>query len=98
MISSLQCKIATTCNAGCYQIISTYYLDTINCILALLAIRQGVWKKTRCRKNLISHYYHYYGHQLKGEDKKYGMLLGVDAMLFYPSKDEANGIVWKRTK
>ena len=66
------------------------------CILALLAIRQGVWKELDAEKNLIALLY--YRRQLKGEDMKYGMLLGVDAVLFYQLKAEANGIVWKRTK
>ena len=56
----------------------------------------GSLERTRCRENLISLLN--YRHQLKGEDMKYGMLLGVNAVLFYQLKAEANGIVWKRTK
>ena len=56
----------------------------------------GSLERTRCRKNLLSLLN--YRHQLKGEDMKYGMLLGVDAVLFYQFKDEASDIVWKRTK
>ena len=56
----------------------------------------GSLERTRCRENLISLLY--YRHQLKGEDLKYGILLGVDAVLFYQFKDEASDIVWKRTK
>ena len=48
------------------------------------------------RENLISLLY--YWNQLKGEDMKYGMLLGVDAVFFYQFRDEASDIVWKRTK
>ena len=56
----------------------------------------GSLERTRCRENLTSLLY--YRHQLKGEDLKYGILLGVDAVLFYQCKDEASDIVWKRTK
>ena len=78
------------------RIISSYYLDTINAFLPFLRSDRGSGKKTGCRENLIALLY--YGRQLKGEDMKYGMLLGVDAVLFYQFKDEASDIVWKRTK
>ena len=91
VISSVQCKLCAVPDHQ--QLLSRHH----QCILALLAIRQGVWKKkTGCRENLIALLY--YGRQLKGEDMKYGMLLGVDAVLFYQFKYEASDIVWKRTK
>ena len=82
MSARLKCTIATACNAGCYQIISTYYLDTINASSPFLPSDRESGKNWMQRKssfynreNLISLLY--YGHQLKGEDMKCGMLLGV---------------------
>ena len=56
MSARLKCTIATAYNAGCYQIINTYYLDTINASSPFLrSDREGVWKELDAEKI----FYHY---------------------------------------
>ena len=95
MIASLQCRIATAAMPGATRS-SAPTISTPSMHPRPSCHQTGSLERTRCRENLISLLY--YRHQLKGEDLKYGILLGVDAVLFYQFKDEASDIVWKRTK